>query len=730
MRRIPRPLLLLLCVYFLTALAWNITIPPYENLDELEHFEVIRYIALNDQLPVHGATGGFHARQEVSQPPLYHMLGAGWVRVWGLPTAPPKVRSYPATLVSCGQSETPYNKSKLVHNRAEGFPWHGDLLTLHWLRLLSTLLQIATLTGTWVGARRIFPHGPIPWLTTAMIAFNPQFLLVSAGVNNDNLITPLTTWGLIVAFDLWERGPTPWRVTLFGLLGGLAALSKLSGAGLLALGVAALFIRLVQRRSSLLEVLKWGAWMTAVVVVLLAPWLMRNLYLYGDPTALRPMLEIVGQRDGPIHVWGDVWLTLRSYWGQLPCVFYPRAVYWPYYGLVFGGLGGLFYYRRKLSARRWIALGLAALWLMIIIAAWVRWDLITPAPGGRLWFPASVSLALLVSVGWGLGSQSTTRLWTAALPLLSLLVLWIGPLAVYAPAASVPLNTPVPHPADIVFGDQVALRGYQARIKSPAPTCLLISEAACRSALEVTFYWQAIHPRSDPVLAVQLRSPVPQETTLRLNYNHWPAHGNLPLSAWPADALIRDHYVLPLPPADGPTQAWQLTVSYFDLASGTRLPLQVDGQAGGDSARLMLLRVPGETPPLPAEDAIAPVDFGGAITLRDAQVAVISDTWRVTLVWESIAPLADDYTVFVHALGDDPAPLATGDGPPMGGRFPTSLWQRGDLIYDEHRFTMPAGVSPRRIAVGLYRLADGRRLPARAQGLPLPDDAAIIWLSH
>ena len=92
--------------------------------------------------------------------------------------------------------------------------------------------------------------------------------------------------------------------------------------------------------------------------------------------------------------------------------------------------------------------------------------------------------------------------------------------------------------------------------------------------------------------------------------------------------------------------------------------------------------------------------------------------------------LPDDYTVFVHALGDDPAPLSTGDGPPMQGRFPTSLWQPGDRIYDEHTFSMPEGITPTRIAVGLYRPQDGTRLPAQKRDLPLPDNAAIIWAGH
>ena len=39
----------------------------------------------------------------------------------------------------------------------------------------------------------------------------------------------------------------------------------------------------------------------------------------------------------------------------------------------------------------------------------------------------------------------------------------------------------------------------------------------------------------------------------------------------------------------------------------------------------------------------------------------------------------------------------------MQGRFPTSLWQPGDRIYDEHTFSMPEGITPTRIAVRTIR---------------------------
>ncbi|MBN1873128.1 MAG: glycosyltransferase family 39 protein, partial [Anaerolineae bacterium] len=231
--------LFLLTTFFILALIWNILIPAYENLDEIEHSEVVRHLVVAGELPVHGEAEekGFHVRQEASQPPLYYILAASWARFWKLPTDPPTATPIPETLVACGPSSTFYNKATWARDPyQDGPPWKGADLWLHGLRIFSSLLQIVTLTGTWALARRAFPRGPVPLLATAIVAFNPQFLLVSAGVNNDNLITPLATWALVLAYDLWDKGPNYQRLIGFGTLAGLAASSKLSGLGLLGLG--------------------------------------------------------------------------------------------------------------------------------------------------------------------------------------------------------------------------------------------------------------------------------------------------------------------------------------------------------------------------------------------------------------------------------------------------------------------------------------------------------------
>jgi len=56
---------------------------------------------------------------------------------------------------------------------------------------------------------------------------------------------------------------------------------------------------------------------------------------------------------------------------------------------------------------------------------------------------------------------------------------------------------------------------------------------------------------------------------------------------------------------------------------------------------------------------------------------------RVRLRWRATAPLAEDYTVFLHYLRDGER-IAQADSRPAGGHYPTAAWRPGDVIDDDH----------------------------------------------
>jgi len=713
----------LLLLYLALAITCGLVVPPFENLDEIEHFEVIRYIADSGQLPVHGsaAAARYHYRQEASQPPLYHLLSATWVRLLRLDAGDADDFWRPNPWVACGVDATSLygNRAVLYHNpHREAFPWHGALLALHLLRIASTLLQAITVLFAYLIARRIRGH-EIGLLAAAIVAFNPQFLLVASGANNDNLVTPLAATGLYLLLRIWQEELTVRRALLLGAVVGLAGLSKLSGWFLLALAALVVLVLLLRQKD---KRLLWQGWLIPAVALLVAGWwFWRNWQLYHDPTALRPMLELVGTRNEPASPLSAATLMFRSFWGQVPCAFFPTSFYVPYYGLVLIGLAGLAWKWRQLERAARGALLLLLAWFLLIVAGWVRWDAMTPATGGRLWFPALPAVATILATGIAHAMDGRLRrgrwLVIAALFLLAVWAIagilpgFFAPPRRHMDAAAVQPE----HVSQAVLGERIRLLGYD----------LALDER--RAAFDVTLYWQPLAPiDQDYVLTLQWVSPLPGDTTRRWNYDAWPGRGNYPTSAWQAGEAIEDRYRFLLPAGGFPVQAWDLHLALYDSESGRRLPIEVNG-AIVDHLLLARQRLPGEPPSCPAEGRLSvTARFGQAVALTHALVTPQGDGTRVLLCWQALHPLPADYTVFVHLLDASGALVETGDGPPMGGAFPTSLWQPGDVILDLH--SLATGIDAgNTIVVGLYRPEDGERLAAFVDQLPAPSNAVTIW---
>jgi hypothetical protein len=85
---------------------------------------------------------------------------------------------------------------------------------------------------------------------------------------------------------------------------------------------------------------------------------------------------------------------------------------------------------------------------------------------------------------------------------------------------------------------------------------------------------------------------------------------------------------------------------------------------------------------------------------------------EITYYWQAIAQPPADYTVFVHFVNLDWDVFGQGDGLPVAGHFPTSVWRPGDLILDSHTIELYKPVVPGeyRIGMGWYLAETGDRL--------------------
>jgi hypothetical protein len=99
------------------------------------------------------------------------------------------------------------------------------------------------------------------------------------------------------------------------------------------------------------------------------------------------------------------------------------------------------------------------------------------------------------------------------------------------------------------------------------------------------------------------------------------------------------------------------------------------------------------------------------------------DILRLRLYWQALAPIQQDYTVFVHLLRPDGDPdpervLAQDDKSPRGGLYPTSRWRPGEVITETYTLLVPPEAAPgaTAIEVGMYRPDAGQRLEVTGAG--------------
>ncbi len=105
------------------------------------------------------------------------------------------------------------------------------------------------------------------------------------------------------------------------------------------------------------------------------------------------------------------------------------------------------------------------------------------------------------------------------------------------------------------------------------------------------------------------------------------------------------------------------------------------------------------------------------------------EPFPVTLYWQRLEAIAEDYTVFVHLRQADNNLLAQQDNPPRAGTYPTSAWRAGETILDRYTLNIPADAAPGTytLTVGMYLPGSDTRLPAYdGQGNLLPDGSLVL----
>jgi hypothetical protein len=714
--RLHCPAILIAITFFVLATTYSVTTPIFETPDELWHYPFVWHLARTWELPAQDPAHPQLWGQEGSQPPLYYALAA--LLTASIPTDDLPDLIYPNPHADVGLVSPDGNVNIVVHTPRENWPWSDAVLAIHIVRLFSVLLGTGTVSMVYALGRTLWPQRrALGWLAMSFVAFNPMFLFISGSINNDNLITFLATlilWQLVRLIVVGSDEPSVWQLAGLGVLLGLATLTKVSGLGLLGLVGITLLVWGVRRRSWYTLIL--GNGLVGLITIAIAGWwYWRNITLYSDWSGTENMIAMMGGRSVPPtleQLLAETPGLLRSFWGLFGyfSVPLPTPIYWLLNLLLMTGLVGLLIAlinrSQKLPSylgQTWpILLG----WIGLMLIGLLQWTLRTPATQGRLLFPALAALAILWAAGWiawvPRPAARATRPWFV-LPALAMFVLavWV-PWGVIRPAYTRPVSVAALPPSaqrlGTIFDDKVNLLGYENKVAAVQPG----------ETLPLTLYWRGERPlETDYIVFIHL---VDKNNLIIAQRDVFHGPGVYPTSQWEVGEQFSDTYILRLPnTAFAPAQA-HFKVGLYDSTTGARLSTPTDT----DSVQFGVIEIqprPGEFPNSQAllfEDGLGLVGY----TLN-RQVVETGQSLMLTLYWQSQNTPSNDYKVFVHLVGDDKERrIAQHDSEPQAGAAPTSSWQPGQVVIDEHPLTIGPDAPPGayRLVVGLYKSDTGQRL--------------------
>lgn len=718
----------LLTLFAVLGFLYNAITPIYEAPDEVWHDAYVRWVTQGNGLPPLDTDAG-DTYQEAAQPPLYYLCAAVVRRFLPDDDLPDLMWHNPQFGYQAGGTVND-NKNMLIHTDRERFPWTGAARAVHITRLVSLFFGLVTVTATWALAREaLLPNspGPLPLLAAGLVALTPQFLFISSIVSNDSAAAALATLSLWAIARLLRRGITARRTLVLGLLVGLAALTKTSALLLAPLALVAILRSPGTARRRWAGALAFGA----MVLAIGGWWYFRNALLYGDPLGISRHLNTPWGRQVPASLAtlvGEMPRLYRSFWGAFGWghVEYPLWIYLILGGLVVLGLVGWLraLTRHSLPAHGGVLL-LAAAWYSLVFLALLQWMRQVEAPHGRLLFPAIGAWGLLVAAGWdALGEARPVRCLFAAILGGLLLLNLLTPFLVIRPAFAPP-RLLEPEAAErmvegwpLVYGGKVRLLGATPKQLSVAPG----------ETLTVRACWEALVPMErDYTVFIQLVG----RGDARIGERHtYPGLGRFPTSLWPVGRAFCDEYRLQVAPWAPVPELYDGLIGLYDGDPAAGLPVTAeDGHPLAVPLAFQVRVAPAHPLTIPPTH---PLDYrlGEAIRLVGYDLAAevtAGSTVTITLYWRAEGTPSGDYRVFVHLLNGQGEMVAQHDGPPRWGRYPTTVWRKGDVVPDEHTLVIPeTAQGPFSLAVGMYRADTMERLPVFSPSGPLPDGRILL----
>ncbi len=702
---------LLPLAFFSVGLLYLYGTPHFEASDSDEHVGVIKWIAETGMLPVQSAQHDHLHAQEASQPPLYYLLMAP---VWSaMDTSDFDDFFQFNPLVYMGDPERLGNRSLAFYRQPYPPDIRGASLALYVIRLLTLGLATLSVAAMFQSARTALPGRPgFAVLATALTAFNPMFLFISVSVSNDVLVTTFASLACWLALLTLRLGFDSRRSVILGILIGLAALSKLSGLALapvVALAGAWLLWRTGDRRGFVILI---GA-ITLAPLLLTGWWFLRNLALYGELFGTATMLENFGGRNIPLaRLLLEEFEGLRiSYWGLFGSfsIFTHRIHYLLMDALsLLGFLGLLVFLAQHRRDRLMLSIvGFLASYLALGGVTLIWWALQTTGSTGRLLFPYSIAIGILLALG-----IRALRV-PAALIVLPMFAFSIAaPFAYIMPQYDHP--PPVKRLPDsavettIRWGD-ITLVGYEA------PTEARWSPG---DEIPLTLYWQPLKATDE--LQALFISLINADGAALATIDSFPGWGTLPTTWWQRAVIYKDDYILQIPEEAQGASNVRLHIGWYPFPGGANIQPAL---GSGEPADAFTIPIGAFVNP----DSKQTLEAGA---IKDGAVfgeAIRLDAWRFSdghileLEWRLTREIAGDLRVFAIVLKDRYQPDQPFEIVAQADKTPPArldFLKPGETFVTRHRFEQPPGSAAEySVYIGWYDEGLSQRL-----GAPYPQN--------
>ena len=278
-------------------------------------------------------------------------------------------------------------------------------------------------------------------------------------------------------------------------------------------------------------------------------------------------------------------------------------------------------------------------------------------------------------------------------------------------------------PVPARFADQVFVYGFD-----------MSEDVRAGAVLTVRWYWRLL--ATDEREFGFTNQVFGEDDLLRGQYD---ARGFAP-GYWPAGTSGITTFEIDIDP-ETPTGAYWLRVAVYDRGSQEFSNLDVFDAQGNHAGNQLILgpfkvhgRPPAQSsdarvssPPIPQN--VLQTRFSDQIDLQGYSFAhdrlVPGGSLELTLFWSPRGRPSHDYTVFVHLLDSGGQLRGQADSPPKSGKYPTSVWDAGEVIVDSH--TLPLAPD---LPAGVYTAVIGLYAPETGQRVQIVDEFGNITADH